>query len=276
MGTLTITSAAAGATDITLELTVRTDDAALLQGVSMSTTSPEKATTWTTATLNTPMAIDARSACMRFDATLHVPAALRSLQVNANSITQIRFDPHAELSLDTLAVHMAGGEERSMLELSAGVQAANMDVRARRGWIVGDVAIGNSTTITTTGDCVANVHVRPSPPASDAKPAPAYLTTVHATGRTEYIYQSDPAHAHRPIVSSHSSTRGGDLYLTYKNAEYSGPVQLAAKSYTASGLQGSVSSMPGQVGKALPWVGSADGEDVLVINSRKGWVGLYF
>jgi hypothetical protein len=142
------------------------------------------------------------------------------------------------------------------------------------------MAIVNSTTITTAqGDCVANVHVRPAPSINQDHLEPAYLTTTHGNGRTDFFYENDHAYPHRPIVSSHTSARKGDLYLTYKNAEYSGSIDLKAQSYTAHGMQGSAVSHPGQVGegaKALPWVGDKDGGDKLVIKSPKGWVGLYF
>lgn len=273
MGTLTVTEAEDD--NITLELTLRTDVSTRLNGALLDVRSPGTMGLWTKATLVTPT--DLRGACMRFDATLRVPLALRRLTLIADAVTQIQFDPHAMIGLNALTVELSSIDTRSLLQLSATVQAQNTLLRATRGWIIGDVAIVNSTSITTSGDAVTNVHVHPSPLSNDRALETAYLTTVHGTGRTDYFYESDPAYAHRRIVSSHSSRRGGDLYLTYKNADYSGPVEYTAKSSSAYGLQGMAGARrPGQVDGPLPWVGSPDGEDMLIAQNPKGWIGIYF
>lgn len=279
VGTLVIAEASADASDITLEMTLRTDDQSLLNSVKMDIPDSNLPGLFTQAALTTPLLIDPRKSCMRYDITLYVPSTLKTLQLSTYSVTQIQFHQDAHITLDNLLVMMYGMDEHNMLLPSAGIRATNMDVSSYRGWIVGDMAIVNSTAITTeNGDCVANVHVHPAPPINHQHPEPVYLTTTHGNGRADLFYENDHAHPHRPIVSSHNSARKGDLYLTYKDAEYSGSIDLKAQSYTARGMQGSAVSHPGQGddAKGLPWVGNKDGGDRLVIRSPKGWVGLYF
>jgi len=234
----------------------------------------------TSAALTTPLFIDPGKSCMRYDMTIYVPSTLKTLEISAHSVTQVQFHPDARIMLDSLLVKMYAMDDKNMLLPSTGVRATNMEVNSYRGWIVGDMTIVNSTTVTTAqGDCVANVHVHPNPPINQEHPEPAYLSTTNGNGRADFFYENDHAYPHRPIVSSHTSSRKGDLYLTYKNAEYSGTIDLKAQSYTAHGMQGSVTSRPGQGEngtKTLPWAGNKDGGDKLAISSPRGWVGLYF
>ena len=277
VGTLVIAEASADAIDITLEMTLRTDDQSLLNSVKIDVPAPGLADRSTNAALTTPLFVDPHKSCMRYDMTLYVPSTLKTLEISTHSVTQVQFHPDARIMLDNLLVKMYAKDENNMLLPSIGVRAINMEVNSYRGWIVGDMAIVNSTTVTTAqGDCVANVHVHP---INQEHPEPAYLSTTHGNGRADFFYENDHAYPHRPIVSSHISARKGDLYLTYKNAEYNGTIDLKARNYISHGMQGSVTSRPGQDGdgaKTLPWVGNKDGGDKLAISSPVGWVGLYF
>jgi hypothetical protein len=275
VGTLVIAEAPVDATNIELEMTLRTDDQSLLSDVRMVIES--SADRPSRAALTTPLFIDSHKSCMRYDITLYVPSTLKTLELSTYSVTQIQFHPAAHITLDNLLVKMYAMDENNMLLSSAGVRATNMEVDSSLGRIVGDMSIVNSTSITTTG--VANLHVHPAPPINPEYPEPAYLTTTHGNGRAEFFYESYHVYPHRPIVSSHTSARNGDLHLTYRDAEYSGSIDLRAQSYTAHGMQGSPASHPGQVedgAKPLLRVGNKDGGDKLVISSPKGWVGLYF
>jgi hypothetical protein len=279
VGTLVIAEASADASDITLEMTLRTDDRSLLSGVKLDVPISDLPGVLTEATLTTPLFVDPHKSCMRYDITLYVPSTLKTLQLSTYSVTQIQFHQDAHITLDNLLVRMYAMDENNMFLPTASIRATNMDVSAYRGWVVGDMAIVNSTTISTDkGDCVANVHVHPTAPVNQAHPEPAYLTTTHGNGRADFFYVNDHAYPHRPIVSWHNSVRNGDLYLTYKDAEYNGPINLRAQSYSARGMQGAGASHPGQGDgtKALPWAGNKDGGDKLAISSPKGWVGLYF
>ena len=279
VGTLVIAEAPVDAIAITLEMTLRTDDRSLLNSAEMVVQDSDGVNNFTRATLTTPLVVDPHKSCMRYDMTVYVPSTLKTLELSTYSVAQIQFHPDARIALDNLIVKMYAMDENNMLLPNTGIKATNMDIDSSRGWIVGDVAIVNSTSIATQkGDCVANLHIHPASPMNQEHPEPAYLTTAHGNGRTDFFYEVESAYPHRPIVSTHISTRKGDLYLTYKDAEYNGPINLKARSYTARGMQGSAASRPGQGGgeSALPWVGNKDGGDKLVISSPKGWVGLYF
>ena len=105
-------------------------------------------------------------------------------------------------------------------------------------------------------------------------PTLAKFQTTTGDGRSDIFYVSDHGSPHRTIEAHHRSSRNGDLYLTYKDAEFSGQVSLEAKSYTAYGLQGSVNGPNKDI--EPPWHGDKNGQDRLTIQSKNGWVGLYF
>ena len=100
----------------------------------------------------------------------------------------------------------------------------------------------------------------------------AHLETTTGSGRADVFYVSHPGQPHRPIDSVHRSRKMGDLYLTYKDAAFSGTVDLDARSFSASGLHDAVPRLADQ----LPWVGDKHGVDKMVVESKNGWVGLYF
>ncbi|KAF7971798.1 hypothetical protein HWV62_19873 [Athelia sp. TMB] len=129
------------------------------------------------------------------------------------------------IGLDTLGVSLSTSDSRARVELSAGVQATNLAVKAMRGWVTGEVALVNSTTLSTSGDTVTNVH-----------------------------------------------SGGGELYLTYADAQFSGRVAVSAQSYSMRGVQ----SEGGLEGRGKGWVGDKEGGDSLTVANARGWVGVYF
>lgn len=114
------------------------------------------------------------------------------------------------------------------------------------------------------------------PPLNIDNPEPITFKTHHGSGRTDVFYDSPKEFMHRPINNHHQSTRGGDLYLNYQKAEYSGPIVLKSRSHTAFGMQGSFPSPKGGEKPGLPWVGEKDGVDRMTVYTPSGWVGLYF
>ncbi|KAL6307841.1 hypothetical protein BKA93DRAFT_21842 [Sparassis latifolia] len=276
VGTLTFVQGDSDATDVKYDITLRADqdglfDSILLQhstayeiehGISNSHT--RLATTYES------------SACMRYDIKVSVPPTLKNLAVSTRTVTHIKFDTDSMFDFDKLSVSMRAMMETGHLLLPhTGVHAGMLLFDISRGWLVGDVAIVDKTTLSTSkGDAVMNVHVHPVPSTADL-PATAELQTTTGTGRTDVFFVSSAGHVHRPISSTHSSLRGGEMYLTYKEAEFKGEVDLSAKSYSASGLQGSM-MRHGGMGGELPWVGDKNGGDKIVAQSPNGWIGLYF
>ena len=281
VGTVFITEASSGATDITMEMTLRSDDKTLLDQVKTTLTEPESEREWTNTLITTPRPI--QNACMRYDIVLYIPPTLKTLNIDVHAVAQIKFDPKAQIQLDSLLIQTYGIDQRVMVLPTERIKANRLEINAYRGWLVGDMAIANETIIVTkTGPVVANIHFHPTVALDLKNPEPAYLTTRTDRGRTDLFYENhnDPnTNPHRPIVSEHLSGRmmgkGGDLYLTYKDADFSGRVDLQAKSHTTYNLKGNL-SRPDQGGGTLPYHGNPDGGDSLRVRAANGWVGLYF
>lgn len=282
VGTFTMAEGDPDSSGVQFELTIRTDDESLLDQVSVDyPISEESAVINSRLSITMPYIESDAQSCMRFDLTMYVPPTLRKLQVAAQATTQVQYDPESHIALDELSVILHATDINNMILPHAGFRATNTALEVYRGWIVGEASIANSTAITTTrGDGVANVRILPAPPAPNddisLPPATAYLQTLTGAGRTDIVYVNNKAYPHRPISSSHTSSRNGDMYLTYSEAEYNGYVNLLARSYTARGLQ----SIGGPKGHGKDetrthWAGDKEGGDQLSVKSS-GWAGLYF
>ena len=267
-GTLTIDEVAPGATDVEFTMVLRTNDKSLLDAVSLAFPASKSE-----VDLSTPKF--SGSSCMRYDITLRVPANLKKLGIRARSTTQVRFASGAHVSLDKLSVTTYGDSTDNLLLPNTGVLAKHLALEMTRGWLVGEVALVDSVDLKTQrGDAMANVEVYPialDTEDYDTNPPEAVLETATGSGRTNIFYINDLESPHRPISSRHLSSRNGDLYLTYKKAEFNGHVEVKAASYTATGVQGLF-----EKNGTVPWVGKPDGGDYLLAQSNKGWVGLYF
>ena len=272
VGTITLVQGADDLTEIKYELTVRTDNAELLGPVVLDYPTADEVDTARKSSrvqLATPGIPEGDSACMRFDATVHVPPRVQTLHVQTHATAQVRFDAASELSLGSLSVSMYKRDKRNVLLLAEGARAARTKLRMSEGWLVGDLSVGDDASLMTQdGDAVLNVRVHPAPSAADP-PAPVKLATTTGAGRADVVYVERGA-PHRPIDASHVVAMHGDLYLTYTDAAFNGTVDLAARSYSATGLQGTMQQQEG-----LPYVGSRSGGDRMVVKSQ-GWAGLYF
>ena len=209
------------------------------------------------------------SACTRFDVTIYLPPAVRTLHVQSHVGAHIKFDPDSNLNFDSLTVTLYSLDENNMLIMSEGVHAKHAKLQLTRGWFVGDVTIvDEAELITQRGDGRLHVRVHPAPSAADP-PAPVKLATTTGAGRADVVYVERGA-PHRPIDASHVVAMHGDLYLTYTDAAFNGTVDLRAKSFSATGLENAFGREDG-----LPYVGSKDGADRMAVRTQ-GWAGLYF
>ncbi|KAH9914027.1 uncharacterized protein B0H18DRAFT_1087931 [Fomitopsis serialis] len=242
VGTLVIAQGDYDASDVTYQMTVRTNNQALLDLVTVQYPSKDDGENLASRLrLSTPQF--GTESCMRYDMTVYVPYTVRRLDIAARTTTQVKFDDESNLDLDSLSIRVTGSDDTSMILPHRGVHASALTMDLQRGWLVGD------------------------------PPADAHLTTSTGNGRTDVFYVSHPGHPHRPIDSTHRVQGTGDLYLTYKDAAFSGTVDLATRSFTASGpLHDAIPRIADQ----LPWVGEKDGADKMVVESKNGWVGLYF
>lgn len=275
VGTVVIAQGAADSTEVKYEMTLRTNNRELLKDISMQYPMPSDNDPESSRFVLTTPYPDA-SSCIRYDITMYVPPNLKMLSVAARPTTHVQFDPDSPITLDQLFVTLYHEDPNNMILPHPNLRASHLALEVYRGWIVGDVSISNHTVITTQrGDGVANVRVHPTPDEdADASPARAYLNTVTGAGRTDIVYVSDKGYAHRPISSTHMSSRNADIYLTYSDAEYNGYINLQAKSYTARNMKG-VDSSRDEWSEHSHWVGDKDGGDTMLVKSR-AWVGLYF
>ncbi|EKM54152.1 uncharacterized protein PHACADRAFT_122940 [Phanerochaete carnosa HHB-10118-sp] len=271
-GTLLLAEGTADSQDIQLEMMLRTDNSALLDSVSMQYPTSEDVQSGLAQShllLQTPAV---GSSCMRYDMVLRIPPNLKDLTVMASSITQLQFDKDAHVTLDSLNIRLQSTEDsdKHMLLPNTNFHAKSLALETVKGWLVGDISIVEQASLTTSrGDAVMNVHVHP---LAAAESESAVLNTKTGNGRADVFYESDAGVPHRQIQSKHLSSRTGDLYLTYKDAEFNGRVDMQAKSYFTRGM----TLNNNRTSTELPWVGNKDGGDLIHAESTQGWIGLYF
>lgn len=282
VGTLVLEDAAIDAEDIEIDLIVRTNDKALLDFVTFNYPTRDEINEGLSdsrARLSTPRMV--KTSCMRYDIVLRVPPSLKDLDIQSHAISQIQFASQADINLDSLSVAMYAASNKNMLLPKSNVHAKELTLAVPKGWLVGEVSIVDKTVINTKGgDAVSNVRVLPFAQTSKSESAElgkAVLETTTGVGRSDFFYISDLVSTRRAISSTHTSSSKGDMYLTYSDADFSGKVQMKAQSYSAIGLQHEPGLPPtDQDGTMHAWVGDANGEDMLVVRSERGWVGLYF
>ncbi|KAL0059289.1 hypothetical protein AAF712_013977 [Marasmius tenuissimus] len=277
-GTITLVEGSSEATDIEYTVTIRSTAESALEDVSFD--HPSDATPETTRMLiKTPWVPEEDSSCSRYDIVMHIPPGLKKLAVSPHTLAHVQFKPKTGIDLDALHVTTYVSHENNMILPHQDVRAKKLFLEVFRGWIVGDISVGEQASITTQrGDGTANVRVHPMEPQNPTTPEPCGLQTTTGAGRTDISYVGDKRFPHRPIKATHMSSRNGDVYLTYREAEFSGRVALDSRSYTTTGLQ----SFPGNASggdtnsgtKWTHWLGDKDGVDEIIVKSR-GWTGLY-
>ncbi|KAJ7703305.1 hypothetical protein B0H17DRAFT_1042654 [Mycena rosella] len=271
VGTIIVLEGAPTATEIKYEVTVRTDDEALLDDLQVPT--PENpGTKKSRAIISTPHPAEGK--CMRYDLKIFVPPNLKKLHVASHAIAHVQFDPESHIQLDDFFVTLFASSDQNIILPHNNLRAHQMSLEIYEGWIVGDAAIVSSTKITTQrGHGIMNVRVHPTDPVDPESPEVAQLRTTSGSGRTDVFYVDHDADVHRPISSVHLSSMNADMYLTYRDAHFTGLVQLDSTSYTATGLQ--PLAPVEKHDKWTHWAGDKEGKDEIQVNSRK-WVGLYF
>lgn len=281
VGTFIIAQGAAGSTEIKYEMTLRTDDAALLNDVSIRypDTHEDGSISNSRLVISTPHTDSSATSCMRYDIKAYVPPGLKKLHVASHTTMQVEFDANADMELNSFFVTLFSMNKKNIILSNQNIRGNHTAFEVYRGWIVGDVAIVNSTAITTQrGDGVANVRVHPRTPVNSEAPETAYLRTTTGAGRTDIFYIT-PRAFKRTIRNIHMSSRNADMYLTYREAEYNGRVELDSKSYTATGLQSYPKTPGAGTSDGSPnwthWKGDQEGGDQIYVKSR-GWTGLYF
>ncbi|KAF9071115.1 hypothetical protein BDP27DRAFT_1382578 [Rhodocollybia butyracea] len=277
VGTFLITEAPADVTEVQYKITIKTNDKALLDDVAMTYPAPLPDGTSDGVSrmfIETPVFPKASSSCMRYDVVMYVPKALKKLHIGSHSTAHVQFDTHAHLDLDNLFVTLFTLDPRNLIQSSDNVRATDLTLEVYRGWILGDVSVARVLRVATQrGDGVANVHVRPTAAVDPTDPEEIAFTTMTGAGRTDIFFENDKAFPHRPIKATHTSSRGADIYLTYKDAEFDGNIQLDSTSFTVKGAK--PYTLADAKGSYTHWVGDMNGKDEITMKS-KGWTGLYF
>ncbi|KAF5385827.1 hypothetical protein D9615_002464 [Tricholomella constricta] len=280
VGSFVIAQGDADLQDVKYEMTLRSVDAALLDDIHIQYPDiSEDGSVLNSRLLITTPRTGPEAGCMRYDIIMYVPPTLKKLHVASHTTMHIQFDAAADVELDNFYITMFSMSKDNLVFPNQGVRGNLLALEIYRGWIVGDVAVVNSTTITTQrGDGITNIRAHPTTPINPTDPDPAYFRTTTGAGRTDVFYIT-PKEFRRPIRNVHMSSKNADMHLTYREAEFSGRVELDSGSYTATGLQRFPDPPSKEEGDGKPkwthWAGDQDGDDQVFIKSR-GWSGLYF
>ena len=274
VGTLTLADGEADAQEIKYEMVMRASDKALLDSVYFEYPeyNDEKIITRSRVSMTTP-----RGSCVRYDMTMYIPPNLKKLDIVLHTTTHVQFVAGAHVNTENLFVTLYSTDSNNMIVPSKDVTSRRQALEVYRGWIVGDASIVKETSITTQrGDGIANVKLHPAPSSDSNSPESAVLRTTTGSGRSDFFYLGNKAFK-RPIDSTHISSKNADVYLTYRQAEFSGKIEMSSKSYTMTGAQMITPSRPID-NDAATWThfaGDINGSDRISVSSR-GWTGLYF
>jgi hypothetical protein len=283
VGTLTLTAAPANVTDVSYRVTMKGTDKVLLDMVDLKI---DESKFGSILEVNTPTIsradITSGAMCIRYDVVLEVPQNFKELYVRGSTTLQVKFDETSHLDFERLSIILFTNDEKNMILPQAGFHASDeLYLEVYRGWVVGDVSIGDNTMISTQrSDAVANVKIHPIETDNHSTKSggkTAKLLTVTGSGRSDFFYMTSKAFK-RPIDSRHLSRKDGDVYLRYAESEFNGKIALTTNSSTMSGAMTKIEEDSGSKAGEPKWNyirGNADGEDKMVIESN-GWTGLYF
>lgn len=268
VGTFVISQGLSNAKEVQYDIALRSDDEEALRKVSII----QAGDGHSSLLIDTPRLLAGNPSCMRFDVVVYVPRNLEVLWVASHVAAHIRFDPSSTLdTLERLQVTSFSMNQKSMILPHAHLRPKRVILQAFGGWIVGDISIVETTSINTQNGA-AQAYVRLH--AAHGLEA-ANLQTTTGAGRSDFFYVNE---ARRQIDSTHISSQNGPVYLTYKQAGFSGKIAMKSKAYSAEGV---VELLPAEHSAEndqpqwTHWHRDKDGKDSIIINSR-GWTGLYF
>ena len=278
VGTIILDVGDANATEILYEFSLRTNNAQLLDLVSIR--QPQLELGDDRMLFSTPRLGDGNSSCIRFDMVVRIPPNLRKLHVASHSTTHVRFALGAEIRLESLFVTLFGMDSRNRVLPNRALQADAISLEVYGGGILGSIAVVEKASLKTQrGDGLMHVTVHPI----QRDGSPVAFSTTTGGGRTNIAWIGTEAVEHWPIRGTHISSRGGDGRLDYHDTGFEGLVQMDCTTYSANALQaieeprveegqgeGSMPSDP----RWTHYAGDREGEDRLYIESG-GRIELY-
>lgn len=276
VGTLTLVDGEPDDTDVKYEFTIKSNDASLLDTLVFryADVAPDGVVQKSQFLITSPTISETNESCLRYDIRLFVPRSLKKLNIAAHAVTHLKVDPGSNIHLETFYATLYESSTNNLILPDQSLRADTLGLEVYRGWIVGDVSISQTTSIKTQrGDGVANLKVHPLPPVDHHNPEKAVLWTVTGAGRSDFTWLDDSTAPKRPIEADHKSSRNGDVYLTYRNANFKGLISLVSNSHTAWNVNKIQDKDNAE--KWTHWAGDRTGPDRLTVESR-GWTGLYF
>ncbi|TFK99985.1 hypothetical protein BDV98DRAFT_550842 [Pterulicium gracile] len=287
-GTITVHQAPPNETEVSYEMTLRTNDESLLEQVSVDFLDSR-------VLVSTPSLASSSSSsshiCARFDVKMYVPWNLKKLHIASHTPTQILFDEHSALVLDRLYVTLFALSSKNLIIAHANIHATHLALETYNGWITGEASIVEETVVSTQrGGGSVKLQVTPAPPPPGAKspssgetstnpsPRTALFETSTGSGTTEVTFISSSDRT-RPFRAEHRSSMNGDVILNYEQARFNGMLWLDTKTSKLRGVHKLVEEgdkAEEEREKADGWThfaGDRHGGDVVYVSSR-GWTGL--
>ncbi len=279
VGTITLLSSSVQTSNIRYEVTLRSNNNDLLQKTAIRLPHVDATGNLldSMVTISTPAILkEDKDTCIRYDVKLYVPSSLKELHISSHALAHINFDKDAKIQLKDLFVTLFSLDRDNIIQTTTSVKADKMWLEVTRGWIVGDVSVGNEANLMTQrGDGILHVNVHPEAPKDKKNPEAVSLQTTTGAGKTYVVYHKNKG-AKRPIDSMHLSSKNGPMEFTYKGAGFNGLVNMGAEDFKATALESLQGGGDGEQNQQWThYAGNKDGGDKMSVSSR-GWVGLYF
>ena len=131
VGTIVVAQGEADLKDVKYEVTLRASSEDLFESVILDYPTPEEVAQNTKSSrLQLAMPTPPAPKCMRFDVTMYLPPAAKTLHIQTHATTQIKFDPDSNFNLNTLFVTLYKLDGRNMVLPTEGVHAGTTTARA--------------------------------------------------------------------------------------------------------------------------------------------------
>lgn len=277
VSTITVLENHPDATEVEYRINIRSSQKEALEYVNIDTYGTNSLTIGTNPIQPLPY-------CMRFDVKMYVPPNVKRLWIKSTPDTHLSFGAGTQIAgIDHLEIFLAGSSANNIIRPIPDILAKKVTLKAAGGWIVGEATAVNQFQVSSEhGNVTINLNITHAAPSDPANPEKVSVESITGPGRTDITVTGSKA-SKRKIEDMHTSVGAGDMYLTYKDAEYNGKIMMYSKSYAVTG-SASKFKVPQEHHKGaeehIPrwthFAGNPDGGDELFITSREGYSRLYF